>query len=144
MAAEPSSGSMIPVSMRRVVVFPAPSGPTMPKISPLATSNPIWSTAVRSPNCLVRLWASMAGPSFFFRGVILFPRDRNDCIGRHAGFEFMVRVGQFDLDSEHELDPFFKGLDRFGGEFGLAADKRKDALIGLAGKGIGKDLDLVL
>ncbi|MGA8642104.1 MAG: hypothetical protein WB650_09385 [Candidatus Binatus sp.] len=36
--AVPASGASTPARMRIVVVLPAPSGPTMPKISPGATS----------------------------------------------------------------------------------------------------------
>ena len=43
---------MMAVSMRMVVVLPAPSGPTRPKISPSATFSVRSSTAARSPNRL--------------------------------------------------------------------------------------------
>ena len=43
-----------------MVVLPAPSGPTRPKISPGATERFTSSTATRSPNVLVSPLASMA------------------------------------------------------------------------------------
>ena len=39
--------------MRNVVVFPAPFGPTKPKISPFGTSKETLSNAVRWPYTLV-------------------------------------------------------------------------------------------
>ena len=45
--------------MRKVVVLPAPFGPSKPKISPRQTSKLIWSTAVKAPNLFTRSWASI-------------------------------------------------------------------------------------
>ena len=45
-------GSMIELSSRMVVVLPAPSGPTRPKISPSTTDRLRSATAVKSPNVL--------------------------------------------------------------------------------------------
>src|SRR5690349_144879 len=39
-----------PITIRMVVVLPAPLPPTKPVISPAGTSNDTWSTAVFSPN----------------------------------------------------------------------------------------------
>ncbi len=47
--ASPSSGRRSPSMISSVVVFPAPFGPSRPKNSPSATSNPIPSTARVSP-----------------------------------------------------------------------------------------------
>src|SRR6516162_11421355 len=44
--AVPEEGGRKQVSMRMVVVLPAPFGPRKPTICPLATWNEIWSTAV--------------------------------------------------------------------------------------------------
>ncbi len=41
------------MTIRMVVVLPAPLAPTKPVISPVGTSNDTWSTAVLSPNRLV-------------------------------------------------------------------------------------------
>ena len=38
----------------KVVVLPAPFGPSMPKISPERTSKEIWLTAVTEPKLLTR------------------------------------------------------------------------------------------
>src|SRR5262245_32533960 len=46
----PAVGAMRPPSIRRVVVLPAPFGPSRPKISPGATRKETSATAVRSPN----------------------------------------------------------------------------------------------
>src|SRR6185503_14549820 len=50
------------VSMRIVVVLPAPFGPRKAKISPLATSNEMSSTAVKSPNFLTTCCTRITGP----------------------------------------------------------------------------------
>src|SRR6185295_10593738 len=52
--ASPAVGESTPASMRKVVVLPAPSGPTRPNSSPRATSNVIPATAVRAPKVRVR------------------------------------------------------------------------------------------
>src|SRR3954451_5243161 len=51
--ASPEVGRSTPASMRRVVVLPAPSGPTRPNSSPRPTSKLTPATAVRSPNLRV-------------------------------------------------------------------------------------------
>ena len=43
-----------PQSMRNVVVFPAPLGPSRPKISPRRTLNEVLATAVKLPNWRTR------------------------------------------------------------------------------------------
>ena len=55
--ASPESGSNIPVNSRMVVVFPAPSGPTRPKISPSSISSCKLSTAMTESNLFVSLSA---------------------------------------------------------------------------------------
>ncbi len=50
----PEDGARMPQSMRIVVLLPAPLGPKKPNISPFPTSKLIESTAVKSPNFLVR------------------------------------------------------------------------------------------
>src|SRR5690242_17144061 len=59
MFAVPDVGKLNPHNMRIAVVLPAPFAPRKPKISPLCTSKEIWSTAVKSPNCLVNSFADM-------------------------------------------------------------------------------------
>lgn len=49
----PEVGLLSPQSIRMAVVLPAPLAPRKPNISPLATLNDIWSTAVKLPNLLV-------------------------------------------------------------------------------------------
>ena len=45
----PASGEIMPTVMRKVVVLPAPLGPSRPTISPASTWKPTPSTTVRSP-----------------------------------------------------------------------------------------------
>ena len=45
----PESGDRSPMAHSAVVVFPAPFGPRMPKISPSATENDTSSTATSAP-----------------------------------------------------------------------------------------------
>src|SRR5438034_7843427 len=54
----PAEGSSRPQSNRRVVVFPAPSGPTNPNTSPRVTARFSRSTAVTAPKRRVRSRAS--------------------------------------------------------------------------------------
>ena len=46
--------------MRMRVDFPAPFGPSKPKISPASTVNETASTAVNAPNCFVIFSTSIA------------------------------------------------------------------------------------
>src|SRR4029078_1667048 len=55
----PFVGVMMPARQRSVVVFPAPFGPTSPRISPGPTSNVTPRTAVKSPYNLVSAWAEI-------------------------------------------------------------------------------------
>ena len=61
MHAVPEVGGRKQVSMRTVVVFPAPLGPRNPTISPCATSKETPRTASRRPYRLVSSRAMMAG-----------------------------------------------------------------------------------
>jgi len=65
----PDVASSTPVSRLTKVVLPAPFGPMMPTISPLSTSKSIPSTALRSPNSLVRPWVSGTDISAHLRGL---------------------------------------------------------------------------
>ena len=61
----PASGKRSPIMHSTVVVFPAPFGPKMPKISPSATENDTSSTATTGPyvlrRCETLMAASVAG-----------------------------------------------------------------------------------
>ena len=59
MLASPEEGIESPQSIFIAVVFPAPLAPKKPKISPFLTSKVMASTAVKSPNVLVRFFADM-------------------------------------------------------------------------------------
>src|SRR5439155_10487136 len=62
--AVPWEGSIMPVSIFRVVDFPAPFGPRNPTICPAGTSNESESTAVCAPNRLVRCWREIISSCF--------------------------------------------------------------------------------
>src|SRR5512140_3817937 len=55
-SAVPSVGGIKQVSIRMVVVFPAPLGPRKPTIWPFSTSNDRWSTATFRAYRLVSPW----------------------------------------------------------------------------------------
>src|SRR5262245_6330222 len=59
--AVPDVGGSSVVIMRISVDFPAPFGPSRPKISPVSTENVTWLTAVKSPKVLTMSRTSMAG-----------------------------------------------------------------------------------
>ena len=67
--ATPEVGGKRVVSIRTVVVFPAPLGPTTPKISPSFTEKETPSTATLVPNTLLkpstrRVYAPLSSPFF--------------------------------------------------------------------------------
>src|ERR1039458_1522729 len=55
----PEVGRLRPSIISNVVVFPAPLGPSTPKVSPCSTEKEMSSTAVRLPYFLVRFATSM-------------------------------------------------------------------------------------
>ena len=61
-SAFPDVGRISVVSMRMRVLFPAPFGPRIPKISPCLTLKLRSSSAVKSPNFFVRCSTRIAGP----------------------------------------------------------------------------------
>ena len=61
----PLVGRDIVVSMRTVVVLPAPLGPRIPRTDPVGTEKLMPSTATVSPNFLTRSIASTAGTAVF-------------------------------------------------------------------------------
>ena len=60
-ATVPDEGGISPPSIRSVVVFPAPFGPSSPNTSPPWTVNVTLSTATRSPNRRVICEAAITG-----------------------------------------------------------------------------------
>src|SRR5262249_61071612 len=64
MAMVPADGAIKPPSILRVVVFPAPLGPSRPKTSPPATSKETSSTATRSPKRRVNACAEITGSCY--------------------------------------------------------------------------------
>src|SRR5260370_38408469 len=89
----PPLGVMSVVSIRTIVVFPAPLGPSSPKTSPRRTSKLTLSTAVNAPKHLVRSLVCIAGES----GSIV--ARKSDFRG-HPGFEFALGLQHLDLDVE--------------------------------------------
>ena len=67
--AEPESAVSTPANMRTVVVFPAPSGPTKPKISPGCTSKHRRSTARTPGKRFVRSDIAIAAGMIRYCGV---------------------------------------------------------------------------
>src|SRR3984957_8265255 len=89
----PPLGTMSVVSIRTIVVLPAPLGPSSPKTSPRRTSKLTLSTAVNAPKRLVRSLVCIAGES----GSIV--ARKSDFRG-HPGFEFAFGLQHLDLDVE--------------------------------------------
>src|ERR1700691_4081857 len=81
------------VSIRTIVVLPAPLGPSSPKTSPRRTSKLTWSTAVNAPKRLVRSLVCIAGES----GSIV--ARKSDFRG-HPRFEIALGLQHLDLDVE--------------------------------------------
>src|SRR5262245_10874777 len=68
----PALGEIIPTAIRKLVVLPAPFGPSKPTISPVSTSNDTRSTTRRRPYVFTSSWASsrlMAGGWISIRSV---------------------------------------------------------------------------
>src|SRR5512146_2344464 len=105
--AEPESGCRTPASMRSVVVLPAPSGPTRPKISPACTSNESRSTARRSPKRLLIAETSMAAGA-------LTSLHLHISVGRHAGFELVAGIVDIDLDAINQSHALLLRLHGLG------------------------------
>ena len=74
---------MIPASIRMVVVLPAPSGPTRPKISPAVTWKVRPARATVSPKRLVH----SRRRSMAFMARLSLARQRDLGVGRHPGLE---------------------------------------------------------
>src|SRR5260370_26000038 len=87
----PPLGAMSVVSIRTIVVLPAPLGPRSPKTSPRRTSKLTLSTAVNAPKRLVRSLVCIAGES----GSIV--ARKSDFRG-HPRFEFAFSLQHLDLD----------------------------------------------
>src|SRR5512143_1990988 len=104
--------------MRITVVFPAPSGPTSPKISPSSTERVSRSTATVGPNALPSPSVRIASTGYL--SSLLRP---NGPVRRHSRFQFHVRVGDIDLDAVDELDALFPRLNAFRRKFCLGCDK---------------------
>src|SRR5574340_1346159 len=101
-------------SSRIVVVLPAPSGPTRPKISPGDTLKVIRSTAVTPPNDRVspsaRIAAGDSGLATRSPARTRRLPEQSLGIGRHARLELKRRVRDVDLDPVDELHALLLSL----------------------------------
>src|SRR5688500_9176912 len=109
--ASPPVGSITPVNSRIVVVLPAPSGPTRPKISPCPTSKVRSVTARIAPNDLLNRASLMATI-----GSLRPVRESDPRISRHTGLEFHFRIRDSDLDAVDQLYALLFGLNTLGRE----------------------------
>src|SRR5580658_2308423 len=132
--------------MRIVVVFPPPSGPTRPKISPECTSKLRSCTARTGPKLLPSETTSMAGRlsaarSAAVRSMVVpcgiaapFPlANLNADVGGHARFEFEIRVVDVNFYEINQGDALGGGLHGLRSEFRLRRNERYAAMIGFAG-----------
>src|SRR5215468_8475750 len=83
----PAEGGRKQVSMRMVVVLPAPLGPRNPTICPLATSKEIWSTAI------VRAYLLVSSFTVIIKVIVIGEEPSHHPIGtwRIGGFRNMVK-----------------------------------------------------
>src|SRR6266566_4751692 len=110
----PASAWTRPQISRIVVVFPAPSGPIKPNISPGATLSDSSDTAMVSPYLLVTRSRMMAS------GISLLQRYLR--LDRHSGFQHTGAVVHSDLHAIHELRPVLGCLHVARSELGLCRD----------------------
>src|SRR5258706_12502986 len=94
----PASARSTPASILRVVLLPAPSGPTRPKISPAAISKLKPSTAGEPANDFRSAETTIVGG-------ISMRSQVEDGVDRHARFQLVRRVLEVDLDAVHHPDP---------------------------------------
>src|SRR5690606_13274390 len=152
--ASPEVGGRTPARIRSVVVFPAPSGPTIPKSSPAWTSKLRASTATWSPKRRVRRSTVSAGsappppaapavPESVRRAAsstISVALDHQAHVGGDPRLEVEVRVaGDRDLDGVDELGPFLLRLDVPWRELGLARDVDDPAVVLAVAERVGAD-----
>src|SRR6185295_4727876 len=88
---EPAVGVTTPSSIWIVVVFPAPFGPSKPRISPGLMSNEISLTAMDSPNRFTRCWTRRTGVDMNNQELRGMLRSLSDTAVRHRR---TVNVGQ--------------------------------------------------
>src|SRR5258708_32566008 len=69
--AVPEDGLSNPHNILKVIDFPAPFGPSRPKISLRLTENVTWSVATKLPKRLVKPLASITEPPPYWRGGII-------------------------------------------------------------------------
>src|SRR5512143_57150 len=112
---------MTPASIRIVVVFPAPSGPTRQKISPGTTAKRRRSTAVTPANLLLSPSTAIAGADSTI-GACRREVDRR--VSRHPGLQIVRRVLDIDPDAVDERHTLGMCLDALRRELGLRRDER--------------------
>src|SRR6188508_1991606 len=127
----PPSGWRSPSRISTVVVLPAPLGPSRPKISPLATSKSMPSTAWTSPYRFVRPRTRMTGPP---AAVVVIESELLAQIGRDGRvvahrFVKAIRLGA--VVAGRDLDE--SGSELPGHEFGLGHEPMTDTTLTGAG-----------
>src|SRR5262249_16243300 len=100
----PEVAGSSPQISRIVVVFPAPSGPMRPNISPRSTENDSAVTAVGGPYRFVTRSSEMLGIDDLLR-------QRNLGFDRHARLQHTLPVVDRYLDAVDELRAFVGGLN---------------------------------
>src|SRR5690606_34768104 len=127
--AVPDVGSSKPHSMRMVVVFPEPFGPSSPKTSPRQITRSSPSTATIDPNVLRSFVASIAtwpnagdAPATpviaASRAAVAAKGDR----GRKSGLERARRVAYRQLDPEQQVRTLAFGHRHARRELGLGGN----------------------
>src|SRR5512146_3281926 len=106
----PLVGLNAPHIRRMAVVFPAPSGPTSPTISPARTCRFRPSTAPSVPKVFTRSWLSRS-----ISGSMLFCRQGD--VRGHARLEPQVGVSQGQAHCVEGIPSALDGLDVARGEF---------------------------
>src|SRR5208282_2721940 len=134
--AVPASGGSTPARMRMMVVLPAPSGPTMPKISPGEASKLRWSIA-RTPGKSLTRSRTTTVLSSTTVAALHGRAELNRRVRVHPGLQFVTGIFNVDLDSVDERHPFLVGLDALGRELGLGRNERDLPRIRLVGVGVG-------
>src|SRR5512146_1449417 len=143
----PRSGNVTPASIRKMVVWPAPSGPTRRKTSPAAglkltlsaastfpsrLASPRTSTAVLAPSSIGLRWGVRWGLRW---------GEGDLRVNRHPGNQFVGWIVKIDLDSIDQGHTLGVSLHALGGEFGLRRDCRYAPRIAFARVGVGGDAD---
>src|ERR1035437_796463 len=134
--AAPASGGSTPARMRMIVVLPAPSGPTMPKISPGATSK-LRGSIARTPGKSLTSSRTTTVLSSTTVAALHGRAEVNCRVCGHPGLQFVTGIFDVDFDSIDQRHALLVSLDALGRELGLGSDEGDLPRIRLAGPGVG-------